>query len=305
MMIKTTLLLFVFTLILLACKEENPVVEPDVIDIIEPDDDEQEEVDDSNIILRELKEGIFLRCDSLKDSYNLDEPLSAIVYLENKSNEEGLHIVIGNFPPYLSWRITDSNNKLIIAEPSIIGFIDYEDSLKVGEILSESLSWHHHIWDPNDIYSGLKAYSGIYDLRISFRGVDNGLDPYLTKKIEILEDGEPLSGHLHRYHDAKDSINYDFILRNRITKDIELTASESPSFIYFFDDSEQDTVFTHSFQLENQKYKLSGHSDTIITEFRYPKQYFLDSNINGAFDIIIVLNFVERQIINRKLFFIL
>ena len=287
------IILVVFVNVILSCNTENPLVENDF------------ELYKLDTLKRELKEGIFLSCDSLQNSYTLDQPLVSYITLENKSNKEGLYIFIGSYPPFIGWTILNSHEQYISGGPTVVGLAEYRDTLKTGDILHDKFSWYHHISDPNEMYSGLKAFSGKYLLKIGFSGIPYTLKPYLIKHFEITENGEPLSSNLYRDYSKSDSVNYDFILRNRITKGISLTKSSTPSYIFFYNDTRKDTVYKYSFSLDKPIYILNGHSDNIIVRFRNSKKYFIDKGITGAFKIIIKLNFVERVITDDNLLFIL
>lgn len=262
-------------------------------------------MDKRDTLSRELTAGVFLACDSLHDSYNLDEPLLSRITLENKSNKEGLYIFIGSYPPFTGWSIFNSSDERVSGGPTVVGLAEFRDTLNVGEKLVDKFIWHHQISDPNEMYSGLKAFSGKYKLRIGFWGIPNSLNPYLIKYFEITEIGEHLSYNLYRYYDQSDSVNFDFVLRNRITKNIILTRSEIPSYIYLYNEARKDTVYKYSFTPEKQSYILNGHSDNILARYRNSKKYFKDLGITGAFKFIIKMNFAERVVTTENLLFIL
>jgi len=286
-------IIVVIIIVNFSCNTENLLVENDF------------ELYKLDTLKRELKEGIFLSCDSLQNSYTLNQPIISYINLENKSNKEGLRIHIGSYPPFLYWYVLDSNEQLVSAGPTEVGLSVYDDTLRIGKVLRDQFKWNHQMSDPNEMYSGLKAFSGNYKIELIFAGIPSIMKPYLIKYFEITEFGEPLSSNLYRYYRKLDSVNYDFILRNRVKKEIVLTKAPTPSYIFFYNESQKDTVYKYSFTLDKPIYILSGHSDNILARFRNSKKYFIDRGITGAFRIIIKLNFVERVITDDNLLFIL
>ncbi len=287
---------FFVLLILYSCNKETPT-EIEIIEAITKD-----------TLNREIMDDIFLFVDSLKDVYTLDEYILASVHLKNENNPSGLPIYIGNWPPFLAWRFKNSEGDLINIGPLVIGGAVYNDTLKIGEKIVEDIKWFQHMYDENEMHSGLKAFTGDYILEIIFRGINYNIYPHLIKYFTISEVGDPLSHHLFRDYDSEDTVKIDFVLRNRINSQIELNTTSDSCGIYLIKEiynQDPDTVFVHKFFLEQSTYNLESLSDNILYEFRYLEQDFINQGISGAFDIVIKLNFEERIIISSNLLFIL
>lgn len=286
------ILIAVILTILLSCNKNNPLVE------------EEFETNSRDTTSRELAKDIFLRFDSINSSYTLDQQVETNIILENKSNKTGLPIYIDGYPPFIYWRVLDQDGEYISGGPTIVACAVYRDTLYSGEKLNEKFYWQHHISDSQEMYSGLKAFSGKYLLRVGFAGIDSKYKPYIIKHFEITETGEPLSTHIYRYYNKDDSVNYDFIVRNRIKKEITLTKSDKPCYIYFLNYTTRDTLYKSSITPDKQNYNLKGHSDNILARFRSSKKQFIEQGIKGSFRAVIKLNFRERVITDESLLFI-
>lgn len=289
-------------LIINSCNKENPTEKEinNPIDIFNPIDEDT--------LSREIMNDIFLFVDSLKDVYTLDEYILANVHLKNENNPSGLPIYIGNWPPFLSYRVENSLGEYISGGPSIIGNGVYDDTLKIGEEITDNIKWFQYIFDKDEMFSGLKAFTGNYRLGINFRGIDYENHPCLIKYFKISEDGDPLSYHLFRDYNSEDTVKIDFVLRNRINNEVILNTSNDSCGIFIVNrhsNLEPDTVFTQKFLLEQSVYNLAPLSDNVLYKLRYAKQDFINQEITGAFNIVIELNFVERRIISSNLLIIL
>ena len=288
-----------FILILLvtnACNQENPtenVIIPSV---------------DKDTLSIEIIKDVFLFVDSLKDVYSLDDYILANVHLKNENNPSGLPIYISSWPPFLSWRFENSSGDYVSGGPLIIGAAVYDDTLKIGEQLIENFQWYQNIYDDDEMSSSLKAFTGDYSLQINLRGFNYSNFPHLTKYFKINEVGDPLSYHLFRDYNSEDTIKIDFVLRNRIRSQVILNAMNDSCAIFLVKEiynQEPDTVFTQKFLLEQTVYNLVPLSDSVLYKFRHSKQDFINQGINGAYYIVIKLNFAERIIISSNLLFIL
>lgn len=288
--------LVLLLLVINACNKENPI-ENEITDPI-----------DKDTLSREIIKDVFLFVDSLKDVYTLDEYILANVHLKNENNPTGLPIYISSWPPFLGWRFENSSGEYVSGGPLIVGMAVYDDTLKMGEEIIEDIRWFQHIYDDDEMSSGLKAFAGDYSMEINFRGIDYENHPHLIKYFKISEDGDPLSHHLFRDYDSEDTIKIDFVLRNRINNQIVLNTSSDSCGIFLtkeINNQEPDTVFTQKFLLEKSVYNLAPVSDNVLYKFRYSKQDFINQGITGAFYIVIKLNFIERIIISSNLLFIL
>jgi hypothetical protein len=280
---------------MISCSEENPtenVIIPPV---------------DKDTLSREIIENVFLFVDSLKDVYSLDDYILANVHLKNENNPTGLPIYIGNWPPFLSWRFENASEDYVSGGPLIIGAAVYDDTLKIGEELTEDIQWYQNIYDDDEMSSGLKAFTGDYSLQINFRGINYANFPHLIKYFKINEVGDPLSYHLFKDYNSEDTVKIDFVLRNRIKSQVTLNATNDSCAIFLvkYSNQEPDTVFTQKFLLDQTVYNLVPLSDRVLYKFRHSEQDFINQGITGAFDIVIKLNFAERIIISSNLLFIL
>lgn len=283
-------LTFLLTLVFISCDKDNINIS-DINALMSKD-----------TLVRELKSGIFLSANSLKDIYSLDESLIATVKIINEYNDDGLPIFIGSYPPFLYWSVYDEKDNLISFGPKIVGDMVYRDTLNLSESLFENIKWDQSISDNYTMFNDLKAYSGKYKLILRFSGIDRSLKPYLIKYFEINEIGEPLSIYLFRNFEPKDSIKYDLILRNRTLTEIQLTVSGDSSYLYLYKYGKSEPTFVLPISLEKQNYILSAHSDSIFYKFRYSKNDLLNKGLEGECEIIVRLNFKERIIVQRKVF---
>ncbi|MBK7978981.1 MAG: hypothetical protein IPK06_02995 [Ignavibacteriae bacterium] len=229
---------------------------------------------------REIKEGIFLSIDSLKDTYSLDETISAKVTLKNITNEIGLPIYIPNWPPYLDWHILDKNKNLIKFYPSGHGFSEYEDTLNIGEILFENVDWN--IVESN---SHLKSFSGEYILEINFNGISFNKTPHLIKHFKINEIGEAISTYLKFDYESTDSIKLDLYIRNRISKEITVNNLNKESKLYLIKQSyeRQDTVYRENIKFNWETQKLNSKSDIVLYKYKSEKTKFHELGIKGGY----------------------
>lgn len=284
---------FLFISLLLfisSCSKENPVEKTK--------EDPTASLTTSDTLRREVIKDVFLFADSLKDTYSLDDNIYAKVHLKNENNASGLHIFVGNYPPLLGWFCFDSNNELVNSGPSTMGLAEFNQTLKGGQELNESLTWEQ------SSRSGLKAFAGDYTLELYFRGVNS---KGLLKHFKITEQGDPFSYYLYREYSVKDTVKINFLLRNRISKAITLNSSSVSSEFLLINNSNQksDTVFVQKFTLDKSVYNLDPKSDNLLFKLSRPLQDFKNQGINGPYDMVLNLYFKEKTVSVRKLVIII
>lgn len=292
---------FALLLLISSCSKENP--SESTKDNPNYPNDNTNQTAERDTLRREVIKDVFLFADSLKDIYSLDDYIIAKVRLKNENNPAGLPIHIGSYPPLIAWFITDKDDQQVNMGPLTIGLSEFNKTLKPGEELSENFRWSQNIYDKNTMSSGLKAFAGDYTLELGFRGVNC---PPLIKHFRISEEGDPLSKNVAIDYTAKDALKFDFVLRNRIGREIKLNTSGVPGELLLINNSNQksDTVFVQKFTLDKSVYSLAPRSDNILFSFNRPEQEFFSQGIKGGFDMVLNLYFKEKTISSTKPVFI-
>ncbi|HEX2865926.1 MAG TPA: hypothetical protein VHO03_02735 [Ignavibacteriales bacterium] len=290
-------LFILLSLIVSSCRKENPAESSN-------ENSKENKSAAADTLRREVIKGVFLFADSLKDVYTLDENVYARVHLKNENNQEGLPVFIGNYPPFTNWFITDLDNNIVNQGPLTIGASEFNKTLYPGEELAENFKWSQNIYDKNTMTSGLKAFAGDYTLELGFRGVNC---PPLIKHFTISEEGDPFSYNVSKDYNAKDTLKFDFVLRNRIFSSMTLNTSGQPWELFLIKTSSSqtpDTVFVQKFAFEKSVYNLGPKSDNIIFSFSRPEKDFINQGITGAFDMVLNFYFKEKTISSRTAVYI-
>lgn len=289
--------LFILLLLLISsCSKDNPVEDSK--------DNQAAKAAVSDTLRREVIKDVYLFVDSLKDVYSLDDYLYASVHLKNENNTAGLPIFIGSYPPLIYWSFTDSDTNWVSYGPTTIGLSEFSKTLKPGEELVDNLRWSQYIYDKDKMTSGLKAFAGDYTLEIGFRGVNC---PPLIKYFKISEEGDPFSCDISKDYKAKDTLKFDFVLRNRISRAITLNASADAGELLLIKTSSNqapDTVFVQKIALDKSVYNMAAKSDCVLFKYSRPEQDFISKGITGAFDMVLNFHFKEKTISSRSTVYI-
>ena len=250
-------------------------------------------------LYREIKSGIYLTASGFKNNYTLDDSITATVVLTNQFNKEGLILHVPMIK--LSWQVLDERNNKITYNPIIDLPAEYLDTLNIQESIIDNLKWGQTIFETGYSTSELKAFSGTYLMKINFRPLYNPANYILYKYFEIKETGDPLSSELKNYYNSTDTVQIDFILRNRVSKNSNITLSNDPGYFYILNYAKQDTVIKIPLNFTQSNLGLSPHSDNILFKYRVKKDDLKSKLISGSFYSVIKLNLTDRTIIQKKI----
>ncbi len=234
---------------------------------------------------------------SLESTYNLDDTIAGNLYLINESNNDGLEIFIGSWPPAGGYSIFNEQGEFLYFNVWAIGLAEFHDNLMPGDTLKETISWSQGT-NLYEGYSGLKLYSGFYKLAGSFWGNDSLFGKSAIKWFEITENGDPLSVIAHRHYELDDSIKVSFVIRNRIAqeKKYTLNSEKSINIQYFNRDGEKILAQKESIGLRENFINLKPKSDNHIYTYSISKNDSALSNLDGMYNLTITLVCEERTI---------
>lgn len=294
---KKVFLFILLSLFIYSCSKENPAESS-------KENSKENKAAAGDTLRREVIKDVFLFADSLRDVYTLDDYVLAKVHLKNENNQAGLPVFIGNYPPFTAWVIVDADNDIVNHGPLTIGASEFSKTLYPGDELTENFKWYQNIYDINSMTSGLKAFAGDYTLELGFRGVH--CTP-LIKHFRISEEGDPFSYNVSKDYNAKDTLKFDFVLRNRINRIITLnTSAQAGELLLIKTNSSQipDTVFVQKITLGKSVYNLGPKSDNVLYSFSRPEKDFISQGITGGFDMVLNFYFKEKTISSRSTVFI-
>ena len=227
--------------------------------------------------------GVELNLVGFRDTYALDDTLSGSVVLRN----------FGSVTPFTLWTSDLPANQVTVTFPGssdpvyyypwAVEFVEFYDTLRVGDSLSIRMFWDQSTWDAKDSrWTGLKAFAGRYQLGAWLVG-NRLLNHQLTKFITINETGNPFCGALRVDYSSSDSVKADFIIRNRKSRALPLgPLGSTPITMAFL--SGGDTLIVLKYPIRATDCTLSGFSDTVILPFRAAKNDTSFARLKGAFD---------------------
>jgi hypothetical protein len=243
----------------------------------------------------QITPGVTLSLVGLKDTYTLDDTITASLVLRNYSDSSPFILWTGNSPPNRVLVSLLDSPDIIYYYPSVIEFAEFRDTLRRGDSLSIRIIWDGHTWDARESrWTDLKAYSGTYQLETRLGG-NMLLNHPLTKIITISERGYPFSGDLRVDYSSTDSVKADFIIRNRKSGALPLDPVDTtPISLAFL--AGKDTIVVLKYQLASSAFKLQGFADTVILPFRAAKGDSRFAKLKGAFDMRAILRLNSRLI---------
>ena len=210
-----------------------------------------------------VTDGITLQLRGLRDQYGLDDNICGVLLAVNSGSQEPLYLWTSNLPQY-GWSV---HNLQSIHDrfpcTSIISPSEWRDTLEIGDTLSFLVKWMGQTCIG---FQPMKAFSGIYKLRVSLGGNPLLKSRVLTKFIWITDIGQPLSSVLARLN-SPDSVNVDFLVRNRVAWPLQYPIND-PRPVKVFLVSQGDTLSSLTYPVPFSILLLPPHSDTVVFRFR-------------------------------------
>lgn len=231
--------------------------------------------------------GIYMKLESFKDSYSLNEYVNGYLTLVNESDSNGIFISISNWPPLITYSVFDEDHNCLYKYPIVMGGAAYDDTIKIGESLTEKIVWFQYI------YSSAKVFSGWYKIEANFRGHRLFYLNPVSKWVQITEEGIPLSALCIKDYKIKDSLKVNFVVTNRISKDLEYFVREDKqieiNFTHYF--YTKDTVLTIYDNYPSNKIYFPNYSNQSLYKFEKSKQDSLFARLNGVYNMYITFHF--------------
>lgn len=209
------------------------------------------------------------RLDGLKDTYTLDDTIRAVLIAINKASPRPLCFHAGGIPPEYWFLRRPGHSEIEYFYPIIIGPMQYNDSLKLGDTLTFPITWAEQAFVPSARYSFIcqKAFAGSYELCAHFPTSDLFGDITFTGHIVLEEQGEGVSCILARMSHDFDSLDYGLAIRNRLLRQVQYAIEDSlPVRVSF--SSEGDTVLKRSYPLPFSTMSFGPYSDNMPYRFR-------------------------------------
>ncbi len=263
-----------------------------------------------------VSEGVYLEIKGLKNSYQLDEELIFKLMLVNESDSNGFPL--NTEDGYLNYanfvKIFDEDGNYVCGKT----FTKQLDTLLMP---NQSFGWEFK-WNQSDNNNygtnqwtrdfatfGMKVYTGKYNIRAQHYGNDSLENKFVTKWIEITEEGEPLNGIALR-HDtlSTDSIKVDFILRNRINKTLKCLLNNTKTMeVYIGGSNPQwpwgsippEHIDTIQLNFEQESIVFQSKSDKLICNYSISKNDTIYTNIKGDKELYFIIELDERKIYTR------
>jgi len=248
-----------------------------------------------DILTYEDKYGIisYIKCD--RNSVSLNDTVRISLLTINNSDTHKVHIHTTNGPLW-HYDIYNKDMEPIESLPRWITPTIYDFNFSPGDTFKSTLNWTQTKYS-NGRYSDLKVFSGDYYIT----GNQAGLPPgKVGIWIHISEEGEPLSTKLYWHFSDRDSIKIDFLIRNRISKELIFKINNKSSTKIRFFNSIDDTLEKEiDLDVNFSKIELSPKSDLKILSFKESKSFLKSIGLSGSFNCKIIIPCEERDIIAK------
>jgi len=240
--------------------------------------------------------GIDLNLVGFRDTYTLDDTLWGSIVLRNYGSPTPFLLWQTDLPLNLVYVTFPGSSDPVYYYPWVIEFVEFYDTLRIGDSLSIRMFWDQSTWDAKESrWTGLKAFAGRYQLGAELRG-NRLLNHDLTKFVTINETGNPICGALRVDYSSTDTVKADFIIRNRVSRAVPLAPlGSTPITMAFLAGS--DTLIVRTYSLSAADFRLGGFSDTVILHFRAARNDTSYARLKGAFDMRAALHLNSRTII--------
>jgi len=240
--------------------------------------------------------GVKMKLININDIYEIDNPLTCQIILSNLSDTSAFPVYFPIWPAY-SFTVYDENNLGIGGGPESVSFTDVRYDLNIGD------SYTYDVWWSKNTYSKVKysikfpAFTGDYVLKFELSGNTNFKNKYLYKWINIQESGEQsIFRFQNSYEQAYISI-LDMAMRNRFSSEVIYHFKDRAEvMLYIISTTTQDTVFSKSVPFSDSSFKVPALSDTLLFSYRLDKTDQQFQNLNGLYDIIAEIKFIEKNI---------
>ena len=276
-MIHRTVLLILFFIFFFSCSN------PGKVDMEEK----------QNTLIYEDKYGIVSYLQIEDQHFSLDETIRVGLLTINHSDTHKVYIHTRSAPLW-HYTIYNEEMKRVDYYPKFINPVIIDFYLNPGDTFKSNLTWTQTMGS-YDRFAGLKVFSGDYYITGDQPGLPSGK---VGVWIHISEVGEPLSTKLFWNFSVQDSILIDFLVRNRISKELTFQMKENvPPRIQFFDSVSDTLVKEMDLNLTFAKIELPPKSDLKIFSYQESKSNLINMGLLGSFLCKIIIPCQERDII--------
>jgi len=232
------------------------------------------------------EDGTYYRMETEKEYYTLNERIGAHLLIVNLSQDTMVYETPHG--PVFPLQVKTPNMEDVYY-PGWATQTYYKIVLLPGDSLQYDRSWDQYQFFNNRI-DYMKAFSGKYVLSFGFRNVNK--NKVFGKQIEVTEQGDPLYTYLDYHWYDRDSLNFDFWLRNRISRDLIYSIDSTVVEII----QDEQTLASLAIDSGNDMLQLAANSDYKLYTIRLTKDDPPFAGVEGFFKILLTIHTPNKRI---------